>query len=106
MTSKEMREAQAGALVEATKFVDSLRFRGERLVAGQPHAWPRKGVFRDDGTPVVDAPPEIQELRFYIAANLLTGVPMSDDVRATIQRMVGPLLDPDIKVFDGAVTSH
>ena len=104
--SEKTSDTNAAALIEATRVVDSLRFRGEPMVAGQPHAWPRKGVFRADGTPVIGAPPEVEELTYYIAHNLLTGVPMSDEVRATIQRMVGPFLDPDLKVFDGSITSH
>lgn len=104
--SEKTSNTTTAALIEASKVVDSLRFRGERLDPAQENAWPRRGVYRADGSEVIGVPDEVTQTAFYIAHNLLTGVPMSDDVRATIQRMLGAFLEPGGEVLDGPITSH
>lgn len=41
------------ALKQATQFLETLPWKGEKVDPMQSLAWPRKGVFRKDGSPVL-----------------------------------------------------
>lgn len=57
----------------ACNIVDTLPFIGRKLDQAQPRAWPRSGVYTDDGVPMEETPQEIFELCELLASHICSG---------------------------------
>jgi hypothetical protein len=88
---------KARALVHATEFIDTLPFKGERATPTQSLSWPRKGVFRDDGTPVTGIPIEIKQATAMVASFILAKVPYDVPALAWVFTEIGHLLRDDLE---------
>lgn len=94
------------ALVHATEFIDTLPFKGEQLTGSQSLAWPRKGVFRDDGAAIVGVPPEIKETTALVASFILAKIPFDVPAVAWVMYKIGHLLQEDTNLIERAITWH
>ena len=95
------------ALKHATQFLDTLPWKGERATSHQSLSWPRKGIFRDDGSPIEGVPPEVQEACFLVAGFILAKIPYDVPAVAYVFSVVGHLLDdPDPSQAPARVTWH
>jgi hypothetical protein len=94
------------AITYATEFIDTLPFKGEHLRRAQALAWPRKGVFRDDGVPIVGVPEEVEEATVMVAGFILAKV--SFDVPATrwVMLKLGHLFGGDKDIRKGRTQWH
>ena len=71
MTCSEIVVEAAFAL--ASGIIDTIPFVGCKLDEQQAQAWPRSGVFTDDGVEMTGTPPEIFELCELLAAHIEKG---------------------------------
>nr|WP_245309930.1 MULTISPECIES: hypothetical protein [unclassified Rhizobium] len=71
MTCSEIVAEAAFAL--ASGIIDTIPFVGCKLDEQQAQAWPRSGVFTDDGVEMTGTPPEIFELCELLAAHIEKG---------------------------------
>jgi hypothetical protein len=101
-TNSEKQEA----LRRATDFIDMLPFKGKRATDDQKLSWPRTGVFRDDGAPVLGVPEEIKEAASLVASFLLAEVPFDVPAVGWVMLKIGHLLQDDIDLIDCAVGWH
>ncbi|MBB4216667.1 hypothetical protein FHT79_003865 [Rhizobium sp. BK212] len=61
------------AFALASGIIDTIPFVGCKLDEQQPRAWPRSGVFTDDGVEMTGTPPEIFELCELLAGHIEKG---------------------------------
>ncbi|ASS58613.1 hypothetical protein ACOJBM_33580 [Rhizobium beringeri] len=61
------------AFALASGIIDTIPFVGSKLDEQQTRAWPRSGVFTDDGVEMTGTPPEIFELCELLAAHIEKG---------------------------------
>jgi len=61
------------AFALAAGIIDTIPFVGCKLDEQQPRAWPRSGVFTDDGVEMTGTPPEIFELCELLAGHIEKG---------------------------------
>lgn len=61
------------AFALASGIIDTIPFVGCKLDEQQPRAWPRSGVFTDDGVEMIGTPPEIFELCELLAGHIEKG---------------------------------
>ncbi|WHO75626.1 hypothetical protein [Rhizobium sp. BT03] len=61
------------AFALASGIIDTIPFIGSKLDEQQARAWPRSGVFTDDGVEMTGTPPEIFELCELLAAHIEKG---------------------------------
>lgn len=61
------------AFALASGIIDTIPFIGSKLDDGQTRAWPRSGVFTDDGVEMTSTPPEIFELCELLAGHIEKG---------------------------------
>jgi hypothetical protein len=91
---KEASEDQKKeALLHATQFIDTLPFKGQHLRLAQALAWPRKGVFKEDGTPVTEVPEEVKEATALVAGFILAKIPFDVPAVAWVMAKLGPLIE-------------
>lgn len=92
-------DAEATALVvKAFDFIEALegQFKGEKTYAGQITAWPRTGVYPDNGDYMLAA--DMIPLQIKMAQCYLAGVAMTvdlyavKDTRAVIEEAIGPII--------------
>ena len=88
------------ALVYASRFVDRLPYKGRRESSKQPLAWPRKGVSRDDGTPVRGIPNELRHATALVAGFIVGKVPCEAPALAHLWVLLGPFLKEEPR-FEG-----
>ena len=91
------------AFALASGIIDTIPFVGCKLDEQQARAWPRSGVFTDDGVEMTTTPPEIFELCELLAGHIEKGAAF--DVFevfhkiARIDRLIdwshGPVLSPE-----------
>jgi hypothetical protein len=64
---------QAQYLLKATRYFNSLRWKGTKTSSSQPNAWPRDGVVDGDGVAVADnsTPTEVEQAGYMLAGVLL-----------------------------------
>jgi hypothetical protein len=62
------------AFTLASGIIDTMPFVGSKLNAEQERAWPRTGIFTDDGVEMTGIPPEIYELCELLASHIEKGV--------------------------------
>ena len=62
------------AFALASGIIDTIPFVGCKLDEQQARAWPRSGVFTDDGVEMTTTPPEIFELCELLAGHIEKGV--------------------------------
>ncbi len=103
--SRTDAEKQA-ALVQATAWIDQLPFKGQRLRSSQTLAWPRSGVFRDDGSPVSGVPPEVKEATSMVAGFILADVPYDVPAIAWVFHVLGHLIEEGVDLADREITWH
>jgi hypothetical protein len=103
---KASKAEKEEAKTHATEFIDTLPFKGEHLRRAQALAWPRKGVFRDDGAPIVGVPEEVEEATVMVAGFILAKV--SFDVPATrwVMLKLGHLFGDDKDIRKGRTQWH
>ena len=92
--------------MHATEFIDLLPFKGKRLSDNQSLAWPRKGVFRDDGAPLVGVPQEIKETTALVAGFILAKVPFDVPAVAWVFAKIGHLLEDQADLIERAIPWH
>jgi hypothetical protein len=97
---------QKMAIVNATRFLDGLPFKGQKLSANQPFSWPRRGVFRNDGAPVSGIPPELQEATSMVASFLLAKIPFGPAALGWVGSLIGHLLDEPSGLVDRDISWH
>jgi hypothetical protein len=100
------QEAKEDALRDATQFIETLPFKGERLTENQALAWPRKGVFRDDGAPVTGIPIEIEQTTSLVASFILAKIPFNAPAAAWVWFTLGHLIQDDGGLMDRDITWH
>lgn len=61
------------AFALASGIINTIPFVGSKLDEQQPQAWPRSGVFTDDGVKMTGTPPEIFELCELLAGHIEKG---------------------------------
>jgi hypothetical protein len=61
------------AFALASGIIDTMPFIGSKLNAEQERAWPRTGIFTDDGVEMTGIPPEIYELCELLASHIEKG---------------------------------
>ena len=100
-------EELEAALKDATQFLETLPWKGEKLSPLQSLAWPRKGVFRKDGTPVTGVPEEVEKACYEVAGFILANIPMTASSMAYVFYVAGEFIDdlPPQKIPKG-VTWH
>ena len=101
-TTKEKEEA----IRHATQFLDTLPYKGERKTETQALAWPRKGVFRDDGLLITGVPAEIKKAVSLVAGFILAKIPCDVPALAWVMANVGHLLKEDTDLVNLDVTWH
>ena len=101
-TTKNREEA----LIHATQFIDMLPYKGERQTETQGLAWPRKGVFRNDGLPITGVPAEIKEATSLVAGFILAKIPYDVPAAAWVVLKVGHLLKEDTDLVNLDITWH
>ncbi|MBZ9673129.1 hypothetical protein LB543_22365 [Mesorhizobium sp. ESP7-2] len=101
-TESERKEA----LAHATEFLDTLPFKGKRVTKSQSLSWPRKGVYRDDGSPIRGIPDEIKRVTVLVAGFILAKVPFDTPAVAWIFHDIGQLLKDEIPLGDGDIGWH
>jgi hypothetical protein len=87
----------------ATEFIDTLPFKSERLYANQALAWPRQGVFRDDGAPITGIPPEIKETTSMVAGFILAKIPFDVPAVSWVFLKLSHLLQDDSNLMNRGV---
>ncbi|MEP1592882.1 DnaT-like ssDNA-binding protein [Sulfitobacter sp.] len=90
---KASEEELETSLKQATKFLETLPWKGEKLSPLQALAWPRKGVFRKDGTPVEGVPTEVKHACYEVAGFILADIPMSATSMAYVFYVAGDLIE-------------
>ena len=101
--STKKREA---ALKHSTEFLDTLPWKGERATSTQALAWPRQGVFRDDGAPITGIPEEVKQAAALVAGFLLAKIPFDAPAMGWVMLTVGHLLKEDADLIERNVTHH
>jgi hypothetical protein len=93
------RAQRQSALKHATEFMDILPFKGTPATETQSLAWPRKGVYRDDGAPIVDVPKEIKRATAMVAGLILAKVPFDAPAVTWVFREIGHLVRDDAEIY-------
>ena len=99
-------QERSAALIHATEFIDLLPFKGRRLSDKQSLAWPRTGVFRDDGATITGVPQEIKEATALVAGFILAKVPFDVPAVAWVFAKIGHLLKDETNLIDRAIPWH
>jgi len=94
------------ALIHATEFIDTLPFKGDRMMESQSLSWPRRGVFRDDGVPVLGIPEEIKETTCLVAGFILATVLFDIPAMGWVMLKIGHLLKEDTNLGDHQAAWH
>jgi hypothetical protein len=97
---------QEAAVRHATQFLDTLPFKGRRATDTQALSWPRSGVFRDDGAPIIGVPDEIKDATALVAAFIVAGIPFSPTAVAFVFMMIGHLVEDGVSLSDSEITWH
>jgi hypothetical protein len=86
------QERQA-AFKRALEYMDTLPFKGRRVTSSQNRAWPRIGVFREDGTWIAGVPGEFKKATGMVAGFILASIPFSAPALAWVILEIGHLLE-------------
>jgi len=81
------------ALKHATDFLGTLPWKGTKLTEVQALDWPRKGVYRKDGTPVEGVPQEIRDACMMVAGFILAKIPFNAISLAHVFAVAGDFID-------------
>lgn len=100
------QQGKENALEHAADFIDTLPFKGKPVSASQPRAWPREGVFRDDGAPVAGVPEEIKQATSMVAGFILARIPFDVPAVGWVMFKIGHLLQDNFSLIDSDITWH
>ena len=103
---KASKSEKEEAITHASEFIDTLPFKEQHLKLAQALAWPRKGVFRNDGAPIVGVPEEVQEATAMVAGFILAKVPLDVPATGWVMMKLGHLLGDAKDIRKGRTQWH
>ena len=81
------------ALKHATQFLEALPWKGQRVSSTQALSWPRKGVFRQDGTAAEGVPEEVKHACCEVAGFILAKIPFNASSLAYVFAIAGDFIE-------------
>jgi hypothetical protein len=80
--------------------MDAPPFKGQRVTSTQNRAWPRIGVFREDGTWIAGVPREFTKTTGMVAGFILASIPFGSPALAWVILEIGHLLEEGADIIE------